>query len=210
MLVSGGGDSIITFWKDTTSSTIAATAAASTARVEQEQQLQNYIHRGSYREAITLTLQLNHPARLLALFQKVMDTNPPEVGSLSGLKAVDEALGNLTDGQLLTLMQRLRDWNTNARTAVLAQKVLGIVVRMYPATRLAGLRGRGWKEVLEGIRAYTERHYRRVEELIDESYLVEYTLREIEEVMGGDIGVRLERIYGEQDVINGLRQEVHG
>jgi len=210
MLVSGGGDSIVTFWKDTTSSTIAATAAASTARVEQEQQLQNYIHRGSYREAITLTLQLNHPARLLALFQKVTDTNPPEVGSLSGLKAVDEALGNLTDGQLLTLMQRLRDWNTNARTAVLAQKVLGIVVRMYPATRLAGLRGRGWKEVLEGLRAYTERHYRRVEELVDESYLVEYTLREIEEVMGGDIGVRLERIHGEQDVINGLRQEVHG
>jgi len=201
MLVSGGGDSIVTFWKDTTSSTIAATAAASTGRVEQEQQLQNYIHRGSYREAITLTLQLNHPARLLALFRKVTDTNPPEVGSFSGLKAVDEAIGNFTDGQLLALMQRLRDWNTNARTAVLAQKILGIVVRMYPTTRLAELRGRGWKEVLEGLRVYTERHYRRVEELLDESYLVEYTLREMEGVMGGDVGVRQERTNGERNVI---------
>lgn len=201
MLVSGGGDSIVTFWKDTTSSTIAATAAASTERVEQEQQLQNYIQRGSYHEAITLTLQLNHPARLLALFQKVTDTNPPEVGSLSGRKDVDEAIGNLTDSQLLILMQRLRDWNTNARTAVLAQKILGIVVRIYPAVRLAGLRGRGWREVLEGLRVYTERQYRRVEELVDESYLVEYTIKEIEEVMGGDIGVRQEEIHGEQDVI---------
>jgi U3 small nucleolar RNA-associated protein 13 len=27
---------------------------------------------------------------------------------------------------------------------------------------------------------YTERHYKRLEELVDESYLVEYTLREMD------------------------------
>lgn len=181
-LVSGGGDSVVTFWKDTTSSTIAATAAASTARVEQEQQLMNYMHAGSYREAIILALTLNHPARLLALFQGVVDRSPPEEGSLSGLKAVDEVLMNLSDEQLLELLRRLRDWNTNARTAVVAQRILNVVVRSYPAERLAGLRGRGWKEVVDALRAYTERHYRRMAELVDESYLVEYTLREMEEV----------------------------
>ena len=185
-LVSGGGDSVITFWKDTTSSTIAATAAASTARVEQEQQLQNYIHRGSYREAITLALQLNHPARLLALFKDVVNTKPPEEGSLSGLKAVDEVLANLAEEQLFTLLLRLRDWNTNARTAPVAQRILWVVVKSYPAGKLSGLKGRGrgggLKEVLEGLRAYTERHYKRMEELVDESYLVDYTLREMEEV----------------------------
>ncbi|KAL8692974.1 MAG: hypothetical protein Q9224_003851, partial [Gallowayella concinna] len=117
-LVSGGGDSVVTFWKDTTSRTIAATAAASTERVEQEQQLMNYVHAGSYREAITLALALNHPARLLSLFQGVVDRNPPEEGSLSGLKSVDEVLMHLSDEQLLELLRRLRDWNTNARTAV--------------------------------------------------------------------------------------------
>ena len=195
-LVSGGGDSTVTFWKDTTSLTLAATAAASTAQVEQEQLLQNYVHRGNYREAITLALQLNHPARLLALLQKVVDTQPPEEGSLSGLKAVDEVLAGLADEQLLVLLGRVRDWNTNVRTAVVAQRVLGVIVRLYPAARLAALKGRGWKEVLEGLKAYTERHYRRVEELVDESYIVEYTLREMEEVShvgeqvdgrGGDI-----------------------
>ena len=180
-LVSGGGDSTVTFWKDTTSATIAASAAASVVRVEQEQQLQNHIHRGNYREAIILALQLNHPARLLALFQGVVDRRPLEAGSLSGLLAVDEVLASLSDEQLLLLMGRVRNWNTNARTAVVAQRVLGVVVRSYSAERLAGIRGRGWKEVLTALRAYTERHYKRTEDLVDESYLLDFTLREMEE-----------------------------
>lgn len=201
MLVSGGGDSVVTFWKDTTSSTTAATAAASTQRVEQEQQLQNYIHHGSYREAIVLALELNHPARLLTLLQNVTATSPPEEGSLSGVKAVDEVVANLSGGQLLILMQRLRDWNINARTAVIAQRILGVIVRSYSAAKLAGLKGRGWKEVLEVLRVYTERHYRRIEELVDESYLVEYTLGEMEEVMGNDIRMGEPTTNGDHDVI---------
>ncbi|KAI4086840.1 MAG: hypothetical protein LQ344_007241 [Seirophora lacunosa] len=181
-LVSGGGDSVVTFWKDTTSHTMAAKAAASTARVEQEQQLANHTHAGNYREAIILALTLDHPARLLALFQGVVGRSPPEEGSLSGLRAVDEVLMNLSDEQLLELLRRVRDWNTNARTAAVAQRILNVVVRSYPAERLVGLRGRGWKEVVDGLRAYTERHFKRMAELVDESYLVEYTLREMEEV----------------------------
>lgn len=201
MLVSGGGDSVVTFWKDTTSSTIAATTAASTYRVEQEQQLQNYVHHGSYHEAIVLALELNHPARLLKLLQDVTATSPPEDGSLSGVKAVDEVLGDLSDGQLLILMQRLRDWNTNARNAVVAQRILGVIVRSYPTEKLAGLRGRGWKEVLAALKVYTERHYTRVEELVDESYLVEYTLAEMEEVMRHDVGGSDTQTNGKRDVI---------
>ena len=181
-LVSGGGDSIVTFWKDTTSATIAATTAASTERIEQEQKLQNYIHKGSFREAITLALQLNHPARLLALLQSVVDRQPPEEGSLSGLIAVDEVLAHLSDDQLLLLLSRVRDWNTNARHAVVAQRVLAVVVRSYSAKRLAEVKGRGWKDLLTALEAYTERHYRRVEDLIDESYLVDFTLQEMEDV----------------------------
>ncbi|KAA6407489.1 MAG: WD40 repeat protein [Lasallia pustulata] len=132
-LVSGSADSTITFWKDTTSRTLAATAAASTTRIEQEQRLQNYIHHGRYRDAITLALALNHPARLLALLTQVVSTTPPEEGSWSGVKAVDEVLASLADEQIFQLLCRLRDWNTNARTAPVAQRVLGVLVRAYPA-----------------------------------------------------------------------------
>ena len=184
-IISGGGDGIITFWADTTSTTVAAVAAASSARIEQEQELQNHIHKGNYREAITLALQLNHPARLLSLFTSVVNAKPLEEGSLSGVLAVDDILKHLASEQLFTLLLCLRDWNTNTRTAPVAQRVLWVLLKSYPAGVLTGLKGRGngggLKEVLDGLRAYTERHYKRMEELVDESYLVDYTLRQMEE-----------------------------
>jgi U3 small nucleolar RNA-associated protein 13 len=182
MIVSGSGDSTVTFWKDTTKETQEENTAKETQFVEQEQELMNHIRKGSYRSAITLALQLNHPARLLGLFTTVI-TGTPEEGSLCGNKAVDEVLRTLSDEQLFTLLLRLRDWNTNKKTSVVAQRILWVVVKSYPATRLAGLRekkgakGRGIGEVLEGLRVYSDRHYKRCEEMVDESFLVDYTLR---------------------------------
>lgn len=34
--------------------------------------------------------------------------------------------------------------------------------------------------MLHTLKVYTERHYRRLEELVDESYLIEYTLQEMD------------------------------
>ena len=187
-IVSGSGDSTVTFWNDTTSETQAAAVEAATKLVEQEQELENYIHAGSYRDAIALALQLNHPGRLLNLFTNVVTTTTPDRGSLSGLKAVDEVLATLSDEQIFLLLLRLRDWNTNARTAPVAQRILWVLVRTYPASKLSNLSvkgGRGHrslKEVLNALKVYTERHYKRVEELVDESYLVEYTLQEMDSI----------------------------
>ncbi|KAK2019777.1 WD domain-containing protein [Colletotrichum eremochloae] len=200
-IVSGDGDSIVTFWKDTTSESQAAATEAAQKLIEQEQELENHIHHGSYRDAIVLALQLNHPGRLLSLFTSVV-TSAPEPGSLCGLKAVDQVLATLSDEQIFTLLLRLRDWNTNARTAAVAQRILWTLVRSYPASKFSnlsvkGARGqRSLKEVLNALKVYTERHYRRTDELVDESYLVEYTLREmdslapaIEDVaMGNNVG----------------------
>jgi U3 small nucleolar RNA-associated protein 13 len=185
-IVSGSGDSTVTFWKDTTTSTQAVATAAATEFVEQEQQLQNYIHAKSYRQAITLALQLNHPARLLSLFTSVVNISPPEEGSLCGVKAVDEVLSSLSDEQTFTLLLRIRDWNTNNRTSIVAQRILWTLVRSYPATKLSSLKVRGardqksLKEVLNALAVYTDKNYKRLEELIDESYLVEYTLGEMD------------------------------
>ncbi|KAF2788382.1 WD40 repeat-like protein [Melanomma pulvis-pyrius CBS 109.77] len=188
-LVSGGADSVITFWDDTTSSTLEAATVAETERVELDQKLQNYTYTGNYREAITLALQMDQPGRLFALFKSVVETEAPEEGSMSGLTAVDDVLAHLGDEQLYTLLLRLRDWNTNVRSAPIAQKILWTVVKSYPASRLAGLKPSGkvgakgsLKDVLDAIKAYSERHYRRVEELVDESYLLDFTLQEMDEV----------------------------
>ncbi|KAL5604149.1 hypothetical protein BROUX41_002136 [Berkeleyomyces rouxiae] len=188
-LVSGSGDSTVTFWKDTTVETQAKASQAALELIEQEQELENHIHAGSYREAITLALQLNHPGRLLSLFTKVTSSATPDAGSLSGLVAVDEVLASLSDEQLFLLLQRLRDWNTNGRTAPVAQRILWALLKSYPASKFANLSVRGargqksLREVLAALKAYSERHYKRIEELVDESYLVEYTLYEMNSLM---------------------------
>ncbi|KAF2645458.1 WD40 repeat-like protein [Massarina eburnea CBS 473.64] len=191
-LISGGADSVISFWADTTSATLEAVTTAETERVELDQRLQNYAHSGNYREAITLALQMDQPARLFALFKTVVEVETPEEGSMSGLVAVDEVLSNLADEQLYKLLLRLRDWNTNVRSAPVAQKILWTVVKSYPAARLASLKPAGkvgakgsLKDVLDAIRAYSERHYKRVDDLVDESYLLDFTLSEMDEV--GDV-----------------------
>ncbi|KAK3378425.1 WD40-repeat-containing domain protein [Podospora didyma] len=185
-LVSGGSDSKITFWKDTTVETQEAVSEAAFKLIEQEQELENYIHAGAYRDAIVLALQLNHPGRLLSLFTSVVTTNAPEAGSFSGVKAVDQVLASLSDEQIFMLLLRLRDWNTNARTAPVAQRILWTLVKSHPASKFStlsvkGAKGqRSLKEVLNALKVYTERHYKRMDELVDESYLVEYTLSEMD------------------------------
>ncbi|CAK7227884.1 U3 small nucleolar RNA-associated protein 13 [Sporothrix eucalyptigena] len=206
LFVSGGGDATVSFWRDTTASTVAAAAEAAKERVEQEQQLENHMRRGAYREALTLALQLNQPGRLLSVLS--------QVGEAGANPGVDAALASLTDDQLYLLLLRVRDWNTNGRTATVAQRVLATIVRSYPAPRLAGLakrryaktategesddlsgvsssiRGANIKDVLDALLAYTERHYKRMAELLDESYLVDYTLQEMDALqMPGGVAI---------------------
>jgi len=102
------------------------------------------------------------------------------------VKAVDEVLASLSDDQIFLLLLRVRDWNTNNRTSVVAQRILWTLVKSYSASKLSSLRVRGardqksLKEVLDALKVYTEKNYKRLEELIDESYLVEYTLAEMD------------------------------
>ena len=107
-------------------------------------------------------------------------------------------LSSLSDEQLLALLSRVRDWNTNARTSTVAQRVLNVVVKFYSAERLSGLgRRKGGREVVDALRVYTERHYRRVEELCGDSWIVEFLLNEMDQLVINERGL----LDGEKDVI---------
>ena len=213
-LISGAADGRLTFWTDTTSQTLRVERDRAAKRIEQDQALQNHMISKNYREVIILALTLNHPARLLALFQDLLKLphTDRDKSSITGKKEVDKVLANLSHSQLYLLLQRVRDWNTSARTAPVAQRILHIILKSYPSrtfedmarsrrklaretdedadgdeTAVSRKKGKGEQGVLELLRAlevYTERHYRRIEELMDESWILEYTLREMDEVAG--------------------------
>jgi U3 small nucleolar RNA-associated protein 13 len=193
-LLSGDASGTLTAWLDTTASTHTDALQTAAARIAQDQELQNHIRAKNYREGITLALQLNHPGRLLKLFEDVIVNLPEserEEGSITGSCAVDQVLRELSHGQLWLLLQRIRDWNSNARTAPVAQRILNCLLRSYPTstwTQMARERrigGSGMKDMLRALEVYTERHFRRIDELVDESFLVEYTLLEMDEIGGG-------------------------
>jgi U3 small nucleolar RNA-associated protein 13 len=206
-LISGAADATITFWTDATSQTLSTLTAAASARIEQDQDLQNYILAKNYREVITLALQLNHPGRLLRLFEDILalPAAEKESGSITGVATVDDVLASLSREQLYMLLLRVRDWNTNARTAPVAQKVLSCLLRKYPAstyTNMAKDRNlRGVKDLLRALEVYTERHFKRMEELVDESYLLEYTLRSMDEISGVDVNGHAEIEESNGDVL---------
>ena len=212
-LISGAADATITFWQDTTKQTATQATQRATERIEQDQLLQNYIHAKNYREVITLALALNHPGRLLKVLQDVVTLPEAErdQGSLIGVAAVDDVLASLDQQQVLSLLERVRDWNTNARTATVAQRVLNCLLKSYPASFFAELAnnrklsssGKGVKELMRALEVYTDRHYKRMEELVDESYLLEYTLREMDEVTGTVGGMNGVVVNGQSATTNG-------
>ncbi|KAI5811465.1 WD40-repeat-containing domain protein [Peziza echinospora] len=192
-LLSGSSDATLTFWADTTAKTQLNQIKEEAKQVEEAQRLANYIHVADYRSAIVLALSLNHPGRLLTLFTNVFTQSvglaPGEENSATrDTESVEKVLRELDDTQLITLLSRIRDWNTNVRTAPVSQRLLGILMKSYPASRFVKLaRGRGIGTglggVLKAIEAYTEKHYKRMEDLVEESWVVEYTLGEMEEVL---------------------------
>ncbi|WPH03642.1 small nucleolar ribonucleoprotein-like protein complex subunit [Acrodontium crateriforme] len=235
-LVSGSADSTLTFWTDTTASTAQAATAQVSQRVEQDQELQNHIRANNYREAIVLALQLNHPKRLLDLFTAVVN-GPQETGSLTGKKGVDDVLANgLSDGQLWTLLCRLRDWNANGRTHGVAQHILYAILRLVPKDRLLNLRRRrrnnaqdsdtngtealnadlteamaslstskskeSVKDVLDGLKAYTERHYARLTKTAEERFVLTWALQQMDDVSGEEInGGSVNALAENRDVV---------
>ncbi|TGZ83249.1 WD40 repeat-like protein [Ascodesmis nigricans] len=186
-ILSADAAGIITIWRDTTQEVVEEEEKKQTLEIEQTQHLENFISLKDYRSAVTLALQLNHPGKLLHILQSSLLTPPSaSPAAEADFQGVAEVLTSLSDSQLTTLLLRVRDWNTNAKTAIVAQKVLGIVVRGYRRERLVKLKGAD--SVWDGLKAYTERHYRRVEELKEESWVLEWVLENMDVLLEEDQG----------------------
>ncbi|BFZ55635.1 U3 small nucleolar RNA-associated protein 13 [Savitreella phatthalungensis] len=218
-IVSGGGDSVVTVWEDVTAETAAKRAAEDERRIEREQRLENVVRRGDWKQAIQLALQLDRPGKLLALFTDVLERRNADgdPDSATGLYAVDAVLQDpdfmlsvtpqRRQPRLAKLLERVRDWNTNARTSSVAQAVLSAVLHAYGAEELMSLSrtrvespddethdnddddnaadgvtqkaANDLKTIVDPLLAYTERHYTRVSDLVAASYLVDFTLKEM-------------------------------
>ncbi|KAJ1647592.1 U3 small nucleolar RNA-associated protein [Coemansia asiatica] len=194
LVATGGADSVIRIWKDTTQDEIERLHKEDARLLEQQQALDNFLVVKDYRNAIMLTLSLDQPHRLLNIFQDViaaaeyrngLDTEI-EGGSdgedseqaIVGARVVDDVIGSLAPDQLERLLGYVRNWNTNAKFARVAQAVLHCVLTKYTSQTILDLPSA--KDLISAIQPYSERHFSRFDNLLTDSFIIDYTLHAME------------------------------
>jgi U3 small nucleolar RNA-associated protein 13 len=171
-----------------------------------EQDFLNYLELKDYRRAIQLAISMGQPGRLLSLFKNIRasaaESSTPSA-SITGHPSVDEVIRTLGGSDLAKLLRYVRDWNTVAKTSLVAQGVLFAITKLRSAddvmqafgdevhetalvegsAKATGAGGTGLKEMVDGLIPYTERHLARMERLVQESYMVDYVLGEMDDGM---------------------------
>ena len=71
-MVSGGGDSVLNVWQDTTIHEAEKEIKLREERIEKEQELNNFVAKKQYRKAIILTLELEFPYKLRVLLEELL------------------------------------------------------------------------------------------------------------------------------------------
>jgi len=131
-------------------------------------------------------MSLDQPHRLLNLFSQVLsNSGDGKETSITGLTEVDLVIASLSDVQLKTLLVRICDWSTNARTAYVAQRLLHVILRKIAPERIA--RVSDVKSTIEVLVPYLDRHLKQVDKLLQESFVVDYILREMDDVQADTI-----------------------
>ncbi|KAE9033537.1 hypothetical protein PR002_g8621 [Phytophthora rubi] len=71
-------------------------------------------------------------------------------------------------------MDWLRDWNTNARNTSVCQVLVSTILRELPPSRLKSLDG--VSKTVEALIAYSDRHFQRIDRMLQKSYLVDFSI----------------------------------
>ncbi|KAJ6483883.1 U3 small nucleolar RNA-associated protein [Mycena vulgaris] len=204
-VVSAAADSVVTFWQDCTEEQEEEKETKRADTVLNKTFL-NYLELNDYRKAIELAISMGQPGRLLSLFKDIRasasEASTPSA-SLTGNAAVDEVIRTLGGADLAKLLRYVRDWNAVAKTSIVAQGVLFAIVKLRAAEdvmgafgdevheaalgggegAVGGAGGTALKEMVDALIPYTERHLARMERLVQESYMVDYVLGEMDDGM---------------------------
>ncbi|ODV58563.1 U3 snoRNA-associated protein UTP13 [Ascoidea rubescens DSM 1968] len=179
LIVSADADGNISIWEDKTKETIAEANERKKQKIELEQSLKNHIFRKDWINAFLLALKLDHPMRLYNVINQCIISND-DPDSVLGSYKLEECIKKLTEEQILLLFKRIRNWNVNSRHFEIAQKIIKCILNNHHADKLVEIPG--LKNLLESILPYSERHYSRINDLIDQSYLLDYTIKQIDTV----------------------------
>lgn len=177
--ISADSDGAITIWQDNTDEANAEKELKKKLEVEKDQELRNCIREGDWVQAFMLALDLDHPMRLYNVLKECISNND-DPDSIIGSYELEDLIGGLEDDKILLLFKRIRDWNTNARLFEVAQKVIRVILDRCDLDKLYQIKG--IMAYIDAIVPYSERHYNRFDGLVEQSYILDYVSRKMDEL----------------------------
>ncbi|XP_072423649.1 transducin beta-like protein 3 [Chiloscyllium punctatum] len=165
MVVSGAADSCIIIWKDVTEIELAEEQAKQEDQILKHQELSNLMHEKKYVKALGLAISLDQPQTVLTVIKAIF-------GEAKGRERLESTILKLRQDQKESVLKFCIVWNTNSKHCHEAQCVVQILLQNETPEQL--LQYNGIKGALEGLIPYTERHFQRVNRLLQASMFLDY------------------------------------
>eukprot|EP00736_Rhodelphis_marinus_P006659 Rmarinus@m.11678 len=176
-VVTGAGDSVLNVWEDVSKEEEAERAKARADMLLNQQALDNALHNGDYLKALRLALELDMPTKMLTVLRKLWTSGRWD--------QVEKFVDGLEPSQQLSrLLQLVRDWNSMSTNFEVSQRLLRSLLLRFPPSVL--LKTPGIADVLAGVVAFTEKHLRRFDKRLQQTALLDYTVKTMQEMMTVD------------------------
>jgi U3 small nucleolar RNA-associated protein 13 len=191
LLVSGGADSKLLVWEDTTAILDEEERAQKAEGILLDQKMENHLRHKEYHKALEIALKVDKPMQtykvLTALLendarkQTATTTTAANKRPKSEAAVLREHVAKWDLDRVAQVLKYCRDWNTRARNAPLAMWMVQAIVTTIPVERLTSKEGThtphgSIPELLAGITPYAERHFDRLDRLHASSFLLDYLL----------------------------------
>ncbi|KAM7539971.1 hypothetical protein Aperf_G00000044824 [Anoplocephala perfoliata] len=180
----GGEDATICFFKDISEDTAVANAESVAEFIKSNQEFENLLKGRRYKRALYLAVKLDKPQKAYEILQEItlmeslmgdnssVKVRPLEV-ALFGLIPKPPAPGEPPSEELAQrLLKYAVQWNTRARTCLIAQRVFNWIISNWAPERL--LKWPGIGHAVSGFIPYTARHYQRLTRLEEQMAVMDY------------------------------------
>ncbi|CAG9786172.1 unnamed protein product [Diatraea saccharalis] len=168
LVVTGGSDSKLVKLKDITLERREKLAKERELSILQEQELMNLLHDKKMIKALKLALRMERPLHVLKIVNEVLK---------NGNEKLFESLKEINDTQKQTLLKFAAEWNTNNKNCHAAQLVFNI---LSPEILNGNLKVSSLSSLIEGTLPYTERHFDRLTNLLQDLNFITYTVNSMQ------------------------------
>ncbi|KAK8752628.1 hypothetical protein OTU49_006571 [Cherax quadricarinatus] len=173
-VVTGGEDATLVLWKDVTQEEKDKALEEAARLAAEEQTLSNLIKDKKWAKAFGIAVRLDQPFRALNVMKALLDDCPDQLTDI---------LSKLRQDQVASLLGYAAMWNTKTKHSREAQNIVNVLLKTRLPDELEELGA--WKQTLEGLLPYTERHLRRLSALHQSSSILSYMSSCIS--LGGDL-----------------------